>query len=242
MDNYSNYNVINERQATHSVSRTFISSVFSWMAAALAITAIVCYQFGTNIEYLELLRDPATGRNTIFGYIVMFAPLGLVFLMAGAVRRMSYPVLLGVFLLYSILVGMSISYIFMLYSSTSIYQTFGVASGMFGLMALVGYTTKTDLTKLGSILLMGLIGIIIASVINMFVGSSSMSYIISFLGVIIFTGLTAYDVQKIKTISTSVEHGTETTAKLAIMGALELYLDFLNLFLMLLHLFGGRRE
>ena len=148
--------------------------------------------------------------------------------------------LTGLFLLYSVLTGMSLSFIFLVYAQTSITQIFFVTSAMFGTMALVGYTTKTDLTKLGSLLYMALIGIIIAAVVNMFMQSDAMSYFISFISVILFTGLTAYDVQKLKNIGAGVEYGTEATSKLAIMGALNLYLDFINLFLALLRLFGRR--
>jgi uncharacterized protein len=172
----------------------------------------------------------------------MFAPIGFVFLMAGGFQRFSSTVLLALFLVYSVIMGMSLSFIFLVYTQGSIASTFGIASGMFGLMALLGYTTKTDLTKFGSIMLMGLFGIIIASVVNMFLHSSGMDYIISFLGVIIFTGLTAYDVQKIKEIGHTTVQGTELTAKLSIMGALTLYMDFINLFIMLLRFFGNRRD
>jgi FtsH-binding integral membrane protein len=137
--------------------------------------------------------------------------------------------------------GMSLSFILLAYTAGSVYTIFISTAAMFGVMALVGYTTKTDLTKLGSLLMMALIGIIIASLINYFVGSSGLSYIISFISVIVFTGLTAYDVQKLKDISAQVEAGTEATAKMSIMGALTLYLDFINLFLALLRLFGNRK-
>jgi uncharacterized protein len=241
MENF-NFNVANDRPVSGTVARTFVSSVFSWMATALAITAIVAYQFGNTAEYMRLLISPEKGGLTILGYIVMFAPLIFVFGISAGFNRLSYPVLMGIFLLFSVLMGMSLSFIFLVYTSASIYQTFAVSAGMFGLMAFVGYTTKTDLTKMGALLFMGLIGIIIASIINIFLRSSGMEYIISFLGVIIFTGLTAYDMQKIKTIGQQTQEGTETAAKLSIMGALTLYMDFINLFIMMLRLFGGRRS
>ena len=137
--------------------------------------------------------------------------------------------------------GMSMSTIFIRYSLGSIYSTFFITSGTFTVMAFLGYTTKTDLTKMGSILMMGVIGIIIAMVVNMFMQSEMMGYIISGIGVLIFTGLTAYDVQKLKRIGSGVEFGTEETSKLAIMGALNLYLDFINLFLFLLRFMGDRK-
>jgi FtsH-binding integral membrane protein len=138
--------------------------------------------------------------------------------------------------------GMSLSFIFLAYTMGSIVGVFVSSAAMFGLMAIMGYTTNTDLTKMGSILMMALIGIIVASLINMFLKSDGMSYIISIVSVIIFTGLTAYDVQKLKNIGAGVEYGTEATAKLSIIGALTLYLDFINLFLALLRLFGNRRD
>lgn len=210
------------------------------MALALGITGIVSYVFGTDPEYTKILIGER--GLTGLGYVVMFAPIAFVFLMGMAWQRFSSSTLLAVFLIYSVLVGMSLSFIFLVYTQGSIYTTFLITGGTFGTMALLGYTTKTDLTKFGSIMIMGLIGIIIASLVNMFMKSSGMDYIISFLGVLIFTGLTAYDVQKLKRIGEGTEFGHETTRKLAIMGALSLYLDFINLFLYLLRFFGNRRD
>jgi len=227
------------QQAPLVMTRTFIASVFSWMSGALAITAITAYLFGTDVSYMSYLMTE-TGLTGL-GYFVMFAPLGFVLLMSFGFQRLSQMVMTALFLAYSVIMGMSLSFIFLIYAQTEIYMTFAVAAGMFGLMALAGYTTKTDLTKLGSLLFMALIGIIIASVVNIFLKSSGFDYIISFIGVIVFTGLTAYDVQKLKRIGEGVEYGTEATAKLSIMGALNLYLDFINLFLMLLRLFGNRK-
>jgi FtsH-binding integral membrane protein len=240
MDN--NFNIINDRyEDTSAVSKTFLSSVFSWMAVALAITGIVAYEFGTTPEYIGMLFKPQGGMS-ILGYIIMFAPLVFVFLISGGYQRFSASVLLALYLVFSVLMGMSISYIFLIYTHSSIFQIFFIASAMFGSMALLGYTTKTDLTKFGSIMIMGVIGIIIASIINMFMHSSTMNYVISFIGVLVFTGLTAYDVQKLKEMGAKTEQGTESASKLAIMGALTLYLDFINLFMFLLRLFGNRRS
>ncbi|MCB0793369.1 MAG: Bax inhibitor-1/YccA family protein, partial [Flavobacteriales bacterium] len=163
-----------------------------------------------------------------------------VFLMGGMVNKLSSTALLGIYLLYSAITGISLSYIFLIYTTSSIATVFFLSAVVFGLMAVAGYTTRTDLTKLGSILFIGLIGIIIASLVNMFLGSGTMDYIISILGVIIFTGLTAYDVQKLKRMGEVVATGSETAQKMALMGALSLYLDFINLFIMLLRLFGRR--
>ena len=155
-------------------------------------------------------------------------------------QKYSAQFLLGIFLLYSTLTGISLSTIFSIYSNGSIASTFFISAITFGVMALTGYTTKTDLTKLGSLLIMGVVGIVIASIINVFLGSSLMHYIISIIGVLVFTGLTAYDVQKIKNIGNQIEQGNENSQKMMIMGALTLYLDFINLFLMMLRLFGNR--
>ena len=212
------------------------------MGIALVISAITAYVFGTDASYMSYLINTERGGLSVLGYIVMFAPIGLVLLMGFGINRLSVPALTGVFLVYSVLMGMSLSFIFLAYTQSVIYQVFFISAAMFGVMALLGYTTKTDLTKLGSLLFMALIGIVIASLVNMFLRSPGFSYVISFIAVIVFTGLTAYDVQKLKQIGTQTEAGSEATAKLSIMGALTLYLDFINLFLALLRIFGGRRD
>jgi FtsH-binding integral membrane protein len=245
MDNNQNWNLNLRNQpglATQPVTRTFFASVFMWMGIALGISAVTSYVFGTDASYMQYLVNMTTGAPTGLGYVTMFAPLGLVLLMSFGVNKLSSTALISVFLIYSVLMGMSLSFIFLLYTTASIYGVFFASAAMFGTMALLGYTTKTDLTKLGSILIMALIGIVIAGLINMFLRSSGLSYIISFISVIVFTGLTAYDVQKIKEIGTQMENGTESAAKMSIMGALTLYLDFINLFLALLRLFGSRRD
>jgi uncharacterized protein len=245
MDNNQNWNFNVQNQpglATQPATRTFFASVFMWMGVALGISAITAYVFGTDLTYMQYLINTESGGLSGLGYLVMFAPLGLVLLMSFGINKLSSTALIAVFLVYSVLMGMSLSFIFMAYTQASIYGVFFASAAMFGVMALLGYTTKTDLTKFGSIMIMALIGIIIAGLINMFLRSDGLGYIISFISVIVFTGLTAYDVQKIKNLSTQVEHGTEATAKMSIMGALTLYLDFINLFLALLRLFGSRRN
>ncbi len=222
-----------------TLSKTFLTNVFGWMFLGLLATAGTSWIFAGNASLMALLVSE-TGMTTL-GWIVMFAPLGFVLLMSFGYQKLSSSALVIMFVVYSILMGMSLSFIFLVYELGSIAMTFVITAGMFGAMALLGYTTKTDLTKFGSILLMGLIGIIIASVVNMFLGSSTLDYVISFLGVLIFTGLTAYDVQKLKRIGSSVEGASEAGRKLTIMGALTLYLDFINLFLFLLRFLGNRR-
>ena len=173
-------------------------------------------------------------------WLVMLAPLGIVFYMSARMNRMSASSAQTVFWVFAALMGISLSSIFLRYTGFSIARVFFITSGTFGAMSIYGYTTKRDLTKLGSFLMMGLFGIIIASVVNMFMGSERMEFIISILGVLIFVGLTAYDTQKIKNMYVSSDTG-ELMGKKAVMGALTLYLDFINLFIMLLRLFGQRR-
>ncbi len=245
MNSFQNnqYGNLNQKAEVLPVSRTFVSGVFMWMFVALSITALTAWWFATTPALLQLLIDPNTGGMTITGWVVMLAPLLLVFVMSGGASRMSAATMLLLFVAFSILMGASLSFIFLAYTGASIAKTFFITSGMFGIMAVVGYTTKTDLTKFGSIMFMGLIGIIIASIVNMFMHSGSMDYIISFLGVLIFTGLTAYDVQKIKRIGAQVDGYTadDNVRKMMLFGALSLYLDFINLFLFLLRFFGNRK-
>lgn len=223
-----------------SAVRTFLANVFSFMTMALVISGVLAWWFGTDLTKLQYLINFETGGHTALGWVVMFAPLGLVFLMGGMVERMSATMLTITFIAFSAIMGISFSYIFLIYSLGSIINVFFITAGVFSIMAIAGYTTKTDLTKLGSILFIGLIGIIIASVVNIWLGSSTMDFVVTILGVIIFTGLTAYDMQRLKRIGQTAINGTEATTKMALMGALSLYLDFINLFLMLLRLFGSR--
>jgi FtsH-binding integral membrane protein len=221
------------------MSKTFMARVFSWMFVGLGVTAVVSFLFA-SVPNLRDMLFTTTGASPLF-YVALFAPFALVLLMGMAMQRLSYPAMIGVFLLYSGLMGVSLSTIFLVYQWGSIFTVFLIAAGMFGAMALVGYTTHTDLTKFGSLMIMLLVGVIIASLVNVFIHSSSFDYMISFLCVAIFTGLTAYDVQKIKRIGGQINADGSTTGKMAIWGALSLYLDFVNLFLALLRIFGRRR-
>jgi FtsH-binding integral membrane protein len=215
---------------------------FSWMALAMLLTSLAAVVFAYIPGFMSLLlTETETGvKLSIFAYVVMFAPLLFVLGINFGLNRLSYPALIALFVAYSIINGISFSFIFLIYNLGSIINVFLSTTALFAVMAIAGYTTKTDLTKLGSLLMIGVIGIVIASLINMFMRSSGLDYMISILGVIIFTGLTAYDVQKIKNIG--YEANGADTAKLGIVGALTLYLDFINLFLFLLRLFGGKRD
>lgn len=217
--------------------------VFTWMFGGLLLTSISSLYFGLNPEAMRyLISISETGAHlNILGWIVMLAPLGFVLTMSLAFKRLSFIQLASIFILYAIINGISLGFIFYVYEIGSIFKSFISAAALFGVMAIAGYTTKTDLTSLGRILFFGLIGIIIASLINFFMKSSTMDYIISIFGVIIFTGLTAYDVQKIKALSYESD-GSVLYRKLGIIGALNLYLDFINLFLYLLRLFGNKRD
>jgi FtsH-binding integral membrane protein len=226
---------------SNSNVRSFMSNVFSWMFLALIVTSVAAWWFASDLTLLRMLVTEE-GKMSILGWVVMLAPLGFVLLMSFAFNRLSYTTLIILFITYAALVGISMSFILLAYTLSSVFLTFAITAGMFGTMAVVGYTTKTDLTSFGKIMMMGLVGIIIATIVNMFMQSSMLHYIISYVGVAVFTGLTAYDVQKLKMIGEGTTYGEENTKKLSILGALTLYLDFINLFLMLLRLFGDRRN
>jgi FtsH-binding integral membrane protein len=221
----------------NAVSKSFVSNVFAYMSLALAISGALAYLFGTTDLIFSLVTR--SGMTTL-GWVVMFAPFAFILAMNFGFNKMSFATLLAVFLGYAAVMGISLSFIFLVYELGIITKVFFITAGLFGAMAFIGYTTKTDLTKFGGILMMALIGIVIASVVNMFMKSSQMDYIISCIGVLVFTGLTAYDVQKIKRIGAGVEFGTAEASKLALMGALSLYLDFVNLFMFLLRVFARR--
>lgn len=223
---------------------TLFRQVFGWMFLGLLLTAASSLFFAFNpqaMSYLISTRADGSAGLNILGWIVMLAPLGFVLTMSFAFQRLSYIQLAAIFILYAFVNGISLGFIFYAYEIGSIFKAFISAAALFGVMAVAGYTTKTDLTSFGRLLFFGLIGIVIASLINLFMKSSAMDYIISIIGVIIFTGLTAYDVQKIKALSYQSD-GSVMYKKVGIMGALSLYLDFINLFLMLLRLFGGKRD
>ncbi len=234
--NYRSTNVNNIESATLVNDNTLLKNSFAWMTLAMVLTTLTALAFA-NIPALQTILF----SNRIVFYIVLFAPLIFVWIMGARFEKLSYGALIGMFVAYSIINGMTFSVIFMAYQIGSIINVFFSTAALFAVMAIAGYTTKTDLTKLGNILMIGLIGIVIASLINFFTKSDTMDYIISILGVVIFTGLTAYDVQKIKNLGNEVGNDGTLRSKLGVMGALTLYLDFINLFLFLLRLFGDRK-
>ena len=243
MENFRNTPIEKFEQATLVQQNSVLRSAFAWMSLAMVLTTLsaVLFAFVPSLTSLLFEQTEMGYRPTTLAYIVMFAPLAFILAINFGINKMSMPVLIGTFVGFSIVMGMSLSSIFFRYEIGSIYKVFLSTAGLFAAMAIAGYTTKTDLTKLGSLLMIGLVGIIVASLINFFMHSQQMDYIISIIGVIIFTGLTAYDVQKIKNIGDQAGDSTQT-GKLGVMGALTLYLDFINLFLFLLRLFGGRKN
>ncbi|MCE3260311.1 MAG: Inner rane protein YbhL [Bacteroidetes bacterium] len=240
-NNYRGTNIDKIEYATVVGQNKLLRASFSWMALAMVLTTLSALLFGFIPELTSMLfTETETGiKLSIFSYVLMFAPLAFILALNFGFNRMSYATLIAVFLAYSAVMGMSLSFIFFIYAIGSIIKVFLSTTALFALMAIAGYTTKTDLTKLRNILFIGLIGIVIASLINMFMHSAQMDYIISIIGVIVFTGLTAYDVQKIKQMGEEAD-GSTLTSKLGIMGALTLYMDFINLFMFLLRLFGRR--
>jgi len=227
--------------------RAHMLRVYNYMTGALALTGIVAYGVANtpallNLFYREVLTANGTALSpTMLGWVVMLAPIGLVLLLSFRIMQMSQAAAQATFWGYAALVGASLASIFIVYTGASVAMTFFVTAGTFGAMSLWGYTTKRDLTGFGSFLFMGLIGILLASLANFFFKSAALSFVISVLGVLIFTGLTAWDTQKIKNTYYAVGGDTAVAGKAAIMGALALYLDFLNIFLFLLRFMGNRR-
>jgi FtsH-binding integral membrane protein len=235
--------------------RAYMIRVYNYMGIGLVLTGVVAYAFYT----MAVVTNPDTGAivaltplgkaiyTSWLRWVIAFSPLAIVFLFAARVNQMSTSTAQAVFWAFAALMGLSLSSIFVIYTGTSIARIFFITAGTFGAVSLWGYTTKRDLTAMGSFLMMGLIGIVIASVVNAILsafhmGSSGLQFAISVLAVLIFTGLTAYDTQKLKdTYYSYAGAGEETLGRTAVMGALNLYLDFINIFIALLQLFGDRR-
>ena len=213
--------------------RSYMLGVYNYMAAGVAITGLMAYVVSTQPALMQ----------TLFGsglsFVVMLAPLGFVLALSFGINKMSAATAQIVFWAFAAVMGVSLSTIFITYTDSSIARVFFISAGAFAGLSLFGYTTKKDLTGMGSFLMMGLIGIILASIVNMFLESSAMQFMISVIGVLVFAGLTAYDTQRIKSSFYEGDSG-ETASKKSLMGALSLYLNFINMFLMLLHLFGNR--
>ena len=227
-----------ERVSIDQGLRSYMLGIYNYMSLGLAMTGIVAYLASTSPELMRTIYG--NEESHLLRWIVMLAPIGFVFFLSFRISQIKASTAQLLFWIYAALMGLSLSFIFLLYTGMSISRVFFITAGTFAGMSLYGYTTKKDLTGWGSFLFMGLIGILIASLVNLFLASSALQFAISIIGVLIFTGLTAYDTQQIKQ---EYYYGgsSEDMKKKSIMGALRLYLDFINLFLMLLRLFGDRR-
>ena len=230
--------MINEREGYVSLAfPALMRKVYVWMALALAITVVTAYGVANSPNIMVAIFS---NRLLFWGLII--AELALVFIVSGMINRLSLTTATLLFTLYSVLNGVVLSSIFVVYSGTSIAKVFFITAGTFLAMAVYGYTTKRDLSSVGKLMFMGLIGLIIASIVNLFIKSSGLDLILSYIGVIVFVGLTAWDTQKIKQMLATQEDIDEGAQKIALVGALSLYLDFVNLFLYLLRIFGGSRD
>ncbi|GAB7262165.1 MULTISPECIES: Bax inhibitor-1/YccA family protein [Dickeya] len=236
MDRFPRSNGSIVQQASTGL-QTYMAQVYGWMTCGLLLTAFVSWYAANTPAVLQLVFS---SKITFYGLVI--AQLGLVFVLSGMVHRLSGGVATTLFMLYSALTGLTLSSIFIVYSGESIASTFVITAGMFGAMSLYGYVTKRDLTGLGSMLFMALIGILLATLVNFWLKSEGLQRAITYIGVLVFVGLTAYDTQKLKNIGEELSvDDKDNFRKYSIMGALTLYLDFINLFLMLLRLFGNRR-
>jgi len=233
--------IIDQQQGalTKEISREFFRNVYGYMFGALAISGILASYCGTDQFYQSYFVTDSGGISPLF-WIVALAPVGLGLVIQMAYQRLSFGLLLVLFIAYSALMGVSLSVIFLVYDLPTLASTFFVTAGAFAAMAILGFTTKTDLTKMGSMLYMAFIGIFIAGIVNVFMKSDTMGFIIAVIGVFIFTGLTAYHMQKLKEISQNTEIDSVNRQKLSLIGGLTLYILFVNLFLSLLRLVGGR--
>jgi uncharacterized protein len=231
-------NILNRTEpvGVKPMTREFFASVYTYMFVALGISGVTAFIAGNSEAYFQMFVTE-TGLSPLF-YVIAFAPIGLVIWMQVRMAKMSMSMLLALFVGFSVLMGLSLSTIFWVYSLGTIFNVFLISAAMFGGMAVLGYTTKTDLSKFGSLMYMLFIGIFVASIINMFMNSDSMGYWISFIGIFVFTGLTAWEMQKLKYIAGDPQYAGEEKKKLALIGGLSLYILFINLFLSLLRVFG----
>jgi len=228
-----------EQQAS---ARKFLANVYLYMMGALLITGIIAYRYGTEafIEQYYLVQTPKGVEIAPLFWVVALSPVAVSFALQWLINKASFPIIFGLFILYSILLGFSLSTIFVIYTHSSIFAIFGVAAAVFGVMAILGYTTSADLTKMGAILGMAFTGIFIASMVNLWLGSSGMSWVISLIGAIIFPGLIAFHMQQLKKYAYDSMLSEDQRRKLELLGGFTLYVLFVNLFLSLLRLFGER--
>lgn len=245
--NFTRYNTSAETSLKYDLGlRAFMIQVFNFMTVALALSGIVAYIAGNSSAYMSMLYTESANGGvgmSALGWMIQLSPLFVVFIFSSKIRTMTFQNAQIVFWLFAVLMGLSLAPIFLAYTGESIARTFFVTASVFGSMSIYGYTTKRDLTGFGSFLIMGVFGIMIASLVNIFFASSGLSFAISLVGVLLFTGLTAYDVHMLKNMYLySGNMSDENAKKLALNGALSLYLDFINLFIMLLRFMGNRRD
>ena len=237
--NYNDYELknltVDQQLSMSSAFPVLMRKVYVWMTLALVITGFTAYGVATSPGVLQAIYG-----NQLLFWGMIIAEFALVIGVGAAINRLSLTTATLMFILYSVINGALLSYIFLVYTASSVATVFFITAGTFGAMALVGYTTKTVLTSIGKYLFMALIGLIIATVVNVFIKSEGFTYILSYIGVLIFVGLTAYDSQKIKQMLIQAPDAGESAQKLALLGALTLYLDFINLFIYLLRIFGKR--
>lgn len=237
--NYAYENVIQINEA--DASRKYMAKVFTWMFAALGISALIALEFNLNRDLMRFIVDPNVGGLTGLGYVAIFAPVAFSFVISFGFNRIAYPVLLFLYIAYAALTGVSLSILGLIYTASSIGGVFLSSAVIFGIMAIAGYTTKSDLTKMGTILTIAFFGLFAVALINFFIGSSQLQYLLSFGFVIIMIGLTAYYMQMLKRIGAGIEYGNEAASKLVLIGAFLLYTAFVNLFISMLRIFGNRR-
>ena len=222
--------------------RAHMNKVYGTMSVGMLVTGAVAWAVGSADTLLQVFRDPVTLQPNILGWVAMFAPLVFVFVIGGAVNRVSAAALQGLFYVFAALMGLSLAWIFAAFTGVSIAQTFLVTAIAFAALSLYGYTTKRDISGWGAFLMMGVVGLIVASIVNIFLGSPALAFAVSIIGLLIFAGLTAYDTQRIKV--EYVQHAsygdTEWLGKSAILGALNLYMNFINIFMFLLQFMGNR--
>lgn len=228
---------VKDTNVSKTAQSTLMRSVYTWMTLALAITGLTAMYMAKSLTVINMMM-----QNSMLFWGVLIAEVVLVMYMSARINKISFTTATLLFIAYSILNGVTLSILFLVYTASSIATTFFVTAGTFGAMALFGYVTKKDLTRIGNLCIMGVIGLIIASVVNMFLHNTMMDMIISYVGVLLFVGLTAYDAQKIKHLLSGDDiEVNESTQKIALLGALTLYLDFINLFIYLLRILGDRK-
>jgi len=238
--NYT-YDSVIQLDDSATSSRKYLAKVFTWMFVALGVSAFVAFEFFLTPSLMSLIIDPVRGGFTGLGYVAIFAPVVFSLVANFGYTRVSYPVMVVLFMAYAATIGVSLSVLGLIYTGTSIFSMFLTSALLFGIMAVAGYTTKSDLTKMGSILWMIFMGAFVAGLVNFFIGSSQFEYILSFVFVAVLIGLTAYYIQMLKRIGAGIEYGSAESKKLVIIGAFVLYTTFINLFMSMMRLFGRRR-